>query len=98
MAGRERSGFAASSRRPLSRVRLDPDPRRQAAGAARVVAGLARAWARGRCVLPPAAHDRAVAFLSHLPQIVAWALARAAARRPRGARGTCASPVPGSAT
>src|SRR6266496_6806112 len=27
-----------------------------------------------------AVHDRAVAFLSHLPQVVAWALAGAAAR------------------
>ena len=52
-----------------------PAGRRAAAAAARA---RPRRSARGRCVMAPAEHDRAVAFLSHVPQLVAWALADAA--------------------
>jgi prephenate dehydrogenase len=81
MTGAERGGFAASradlyagrpyllvpgaaSRRALARVRALA----RAAGARPVVALDARE------------HDRVVAFLSHVPQLVAWALADAAGK------------------
>jgi prephenate dehydrogenase len=84
MAGRERSGFAASDR-DLFRGRpwaLTPAPD---AGALGVVRRLVRAAGARPVVVAPAEHDRVVAFLSHLPQLVSWALLRAA-RRDRVAR------------
>jgi prephenate dehydrogenase len=44
--------------------------------------------------LTPAQHDRAVAFVSHLPQLVAWALADAArSGRARAPLGRLAGPA-----
>jgi len=74
LAGTERSGFDASSA-TLFEGRywiLAPGPGTERA--ARVVAGLARAVGARPVRLRPAEHDRVVAFLSHLPQLVAWAL------------------------
>lgn len=82
MAGSERSGFGASSA-GLFRGRawiLTPVTRRPEAQ--RRVADLARAVGARPVRMDAAAHDRAVAFLSHLPQIVAWSLAAAARRDP----------------
>jgi prephenate dehydrogenase len=80
MAGRERSGFAASSPdlfRGRAWVLVYPDG---AAAEARVVARMARALGARVKRMDAAAHDRAVAFVSHLPQLVAWALREAAGR------------------
>jgi prephenate dehydrogenase len=77
MAGTEGAGFPASTP-DLFRGRpwiLSParDPR-----ASRRVRALVRAVGARPVEMEPAAHDRAVAFLSHVPQLVAWALAAAA--------------------
>ena len=79
MAGTERSGFAASSPRPLPRPSLDPHAlgRRASRGARRSLPRSCRGRARP-LVMPAADHDRAVAFLSHAPQIVSWAILAAA--------------------
>jgi prephenate dehydrogenase len=73
MAGNEGAGFAASSPdlflgRPWV---LSPaaDPR-----ALRPVRAIVRAVGARPVLVEPAEHDRAVAFLSHVPQLVAWAL------------------------
>lgn len=80
MAGSEDSGFAASSAdlfrgRPWILV-----PERAAEAPARVVATLARALGARLARMSAAEHDRTVAFLSHVPQIVSWALLEAALR------------------
>jgi prephenate dehydrogenase len=86
LAGTERSGFEASSA-SLFQGRswiLTPGPgARRAAG---VVASLVRAVGARPVRLAPADHDRAVAFLSHLPQLVSWALMDAVGADPAGAR------------
>lgn len=75
MAGSERSGFGASraglfAGRPwLLTPGPDVDPH-----ALRRVRALVRAVGAKPMRLGAAEHDRALAFLSHLPQIVAWAL------------------------
>lgn len=81
MAGRERGGFASShaelfSGRPWL-LTASSDRR-----SVEKVAALVRSIGARPVVIPAAEHDRAVAFLSHLPQIVAWGLARCAARDP----------------
>jgi prephenate dehydrogenase len=76
MAGRERSGFAASSADLFRGCPWVLTP--SAAGARRVVARIARDVGAHPVVVPEGAHDRAIAYLSHLPQIVSWALAAAA--------------------
>ena len=79
MAGREASGFAAS-RPDLFRGRwwiLTPEAGTTPA-ALRAVRALVRAAGARPVVMPAAEHDRAVAFLSHVPQVVAWALFGAA--------------------
>lgn len=79
MAGRERSGLAAALP-GLFRGRawaLTPGPH-CAARALRVVRGLVRAVGARPLALDAARHDRSVAFLSHLPQLMAWALEEAA--------------------
>jgi prephenate dehydrogenase len=79
MAGRERGGFAASDG-GLFRGRawiLTPG---RSARALEAVRGLVRAAGARPVVLRADAHDRAMAFLSHLPQVVAWALSEAARR------------------
>jgi prephenate dehydrogenase len=79
MAGREASGFSAS-RDDLFRERrwiLTPDAG-TAPAALRAARSLVRAVGARPVVMPPAEHDRVVAFLSHVPQMVAWALFGAA--------------------
>jgi prephenate dehydrogenase len=79
MAGRETSGFAAS-RPDLFRDRwwiLTPDSG-FAPAALRTVRALVRAAGARPIVMKPAEHDRAVAYLSHVPQVLAWALLAAA--------------------
>ena len=79
MAGREASGFAAS-KPDLFRERrwiLTPDAD-TAPGAVRALRALVRAVGARPVLMPPAEHDRVVAFLSHVPQVVAWALFGAA--------------------
>ena len=93
MAGRERSGFAAS----------DPDlfrgrPWILTPARSRPASGRVRAMVRDVGALPvrltPAQHDRAVAFVSHLPQLVAWALADVArSGRARAPLGRLAGPA-----
>jgi prephenate dehydrogenase len=78
MAGRERSGFAASTA-SLFRARpwiLTPakDPL-----AARTLRALIRRVGARPVELAAANHDRLVALLSHVPQIVSWALFQTAA-------------------
>jgi prephenate dehydrogenase len=93
MAGRERSGFAAS-RAELFRGRpwvLAPGASRRAQ---RLVRRIVRDAGARPVVVAPAEHDRAVAFLSHLPQLVAWALRDAVARDPvAGRRSALAGPA-----
>ncbi len=78
MAGRERSGFAASDPQLFEGHPwiLTPDGARPQAVAA--VRRLARAVGARLRTMTPGEHDRAVAFLSHVPQLVAWAIAGAA--------------------
>jgi prephenate dehydrogenase len=79
MAGREASGFAASAP-DLFHGRwwiLTPDSGTTPT-ALRAVRALVRAAGARPVVMTPAEHDRAVAFLSHVPQVVAWALFGAA--------------------
>ena len=79
MAGREASGFAASRADLFEGCRwiLTPDPD-AAPGALRMVRRLVRAAGARAVVMTPAEHDRVVAFLSHVPQVLAWALLDAA--------------------
>jgi prephenate dehydrogenase len=74
MAGTERSGFAASSARlfqgrPWILVTDGASP-----GAVSRVRALVRAVGARPVVMTAAEHDRTMAFLSHLPQVMAWAL------------------------
>jgi prephenate dehydrogenase len=85
MAGRARGGFAASDAE-LFRDRpwlltVSADQR-----AVKTVAALVRSIGARPVVLGAAEHDRVVAFLSHLPQIVAWGLARCAVGDPVAGR------------
>ena len=83
MAGSERSGFQASSA-DLFRDRpwiLTP-VRRTSRRALSVVLSLIRAAGARPRRLAPGAHDRTVAFLSHVPQVLAWALLGATRRDP----------------
>ena len=87
LAGTERSGFAASSARLFAARSwvLTPAPGTSEA-AIRSVARLARVTGARPLRLAPAEHDRAVALLSHVPQLVAWALLDAVRSDPMGAR------------
>ena len=79
MAGNERSGFASSSP-DLFRGRswiLCPG-RRASPRAVASVRRLARAAGARPLRMSAAEHDRTVAFLSHAPQLVSWALLDAA--------------------
>jgi prephenate dehydrogenase len=79
MAGRERSGFAASSADLFHGRRwiLTPGPDTDAR-ALRAVRAIVRTVGGRPLVLDAREHDRVVAFLSHVPQLVAWALRSAA--------------------
>ena len=86
MAGNEGSGFAASSP-DLFRGRTWVLVHERTADAqARVVATLVRALGARVKRMSAGEHDRAVAFVSHVPQIVSWALLDAARRDPVAAR------------
>jgi len=82
VAGNEGRGFAAS-RSDLFRARawiLTPE---DAEGSAvRAVRSLVRATGARPVAMTAREHDRVLAFLSHVPQIVAWALQAAALRDP----------------
>jgi prephenate dehydrogenase len=84
MAGTEKHGFSASTRRLFQDaawwVVPGPEPR-----ANRLVRRLVRAVGARPVTTSAPTHDRTMAFLSHLPQVVAWAL-RDAARRDAVAR------------
>jgi prephenate dehydrogenase len=77
MAGTERRGFGASSaglfRGAAWWLVPAPDPR-----ATRLVRALVRAAGARPIATDAATHDRTMAFLSHVPQVVAWALLEAA--------------------
>jgi prephenate dehydrogenase len=79
VAGNEGSGFAASSPdlfRGRAWVLMRPSG---AAGDRARVAALARAVGARPVSLRPDEHDRTLAFLSHAPQVLAWALFEATA-------------------
>jgi prephenate dehydrogenase len=79
MAGREKSGFAASKADLFEGRRWILTPEAGTAPASlRAVRALVRAVGARPAVMSPAEHDRVVAFLSHVPQVVAWALVGAA--------------------
>jgi prephenate dehydrogenase len=78
MAGTEGSGFAAGHAGLFQDRPWLLTPQGSDARAVRVVERLARAVGARPVVLRPEAHDRVVAFLSHVPQLTAWALAAAA--------------------
>jgi prephenate dehydrogenase len=84
MAGTEKRGFAASSARLFEGATWWVVPSRDAR-ANRIVRSLVRATGARPVTIDAASHDRAMAFLSHVPQVVAWAL-RDAARRDAVAR------------
>jgi prephenate dehydrogenase len=86
LAGTEQSGFAASSARLFAGRAWVLTPGSGHPRAARVVARLARDAGATPIRLRPAEHDRAVAFLSHLPQLVSWALLDALRSDPIAAR------------
>lgn len=91
MAGGERAGFAASSA-DLFRGRpwiLTPEPRRRPPA---LLLRLIRTVGARAVRIAPTSHDRAVAAVSHVPQLVSWALLEAAradseARRHLGVAG-----------
>jgi prephenate dehydrogenase len=77
MAGTEKRGFAASSPALFRGAAWWIVPGRDRR-ATRVVRALVRATGARPIPVDAAAHDRAMAFLSHVPQVVAWALLEAA--------------------
>jgi prephenate dehydrogenase len=86
IAGSEASGFGASSEvlfRGHAWVLTSPAD----ASALRLVRRLVRATGARPFLLEAAEHDRTLAFLSHVPQIVSWALFEAANRDPVARRG-----------
>lgn len=93
MAGRERSGFGASHA-SLFRGRpwiLTPTGSRRAR---RVIRRIVLDAGARPVALSAAEHDRAMAFLSHLPQLVSWALLDAVRRDAvAGARLSLAGPA-----
>jgi prephenate dehydrogenase len=74
MAGNERSGFAASQRGLFRRRTWILVPTSNAARPLAAVRRLVRAVGGRPVEMSAAAHDRVVAFLSHAPQVLAWAL------------------------
>ena len=77
MAGSEKRGFAASSA-TLFRGRPWWIVPGRNARATRVVRALVRATGARPITIDAATHDRAMAFLSHGPQVVSWAILDAA--------------------
>jgi prephenate dehydrogenase len=80
MAGRERSGLAASDPRLFADRPWILTPVRAAAADVALLTRLVRAVGARPVTMTPREHDRAMAFLSHVPQLVAWALLDAARR------------------
>ena len=77
MAGSAARRLRRLGRGAFRRARLGAHAGARAAPPRRLLALIRDLGARPM-VMTPAEHDRAVAFLSHVPQIVAWALADAA--------------------
>jgi prephenate dehydrogenase len=82
VAGNERSGFAASSPDLFRGRAWVLTPATAASGDRARVAALARAVGARPVRLLPDEHDRTLAFLSHAPQVMAWALFEAAGADP----------------
>jgi prephenate dehydrogenase len=82
IAGNEGRGFAASSADLFRGRAWVLTPEGAMPDAVRRVREIARAAGARPVTLGAGAHDRALAFLSHLPQVVAWALAAAAEADP----------------
>ena len=89
MAGTEKRGFAASSADLFRGAPWWIVPAREER-ATRLVRAVVRATLARPITTDAATHDRAMAFLSHAPQVVAWALLEAA----RGDRRGRATPAP----
>ncbi len=81
MAGSEKRGFAASSPTLFRDAAWWLVPARDAR-ATRLVRALVRATGARPLTTDAAAHDRAMAFLSHAPQVVSWAILDAARADP----------------
>jgi prephenate dehydrogenase len=81
MAGNERRGFGASSADLFRDAAWWLVPASEA-GATRLVRTLVRAVGAQPRTIDAAAHDRVVAFLSHVPQLTSWALLEAARADP----------------
>ena len=90
MAGTEKRGFAASSAGLFRGAPWWIVPAREER-ATRLVRAVVRATLARPITTDAATHDRAMAFLSHAPQVVAWALLEAA----RGDAVAAAAPAPG---
>jgi prephenate dehydrogenase len=86
IAGSEGSGFDASSATLFRGHAWVLTPSADA-DALRLVHRLVRAVGAQPFLLDAAEHDRTLAFLSHVPQIVSWALYEAAVRDPVARRG-----------
>lgn len=86
MAGSERSGFAAARADLFAGATVVVTPTDAAEPrAVKTVAAFWEALGARVVLLDPDAHDRAVAAISHVPHLVAWALADAVARTEPGA-------------
>jgi prephenate dehydrogenase len=80
MAGSERSGLAASDARLFRGRPWVLTPVRASAREVALLRRIARAMGARPVAMSAEEHDRAVAFLSHVPQLAAWALLDAARR------------------
>jgi prephenate dehydrogenase len=78
MAGSERSGFAASRPDLFEGHSWILTPAESSARAVSTVRRLAQSVGARVRTMRPDDHDGSVAFLSHLPQVVSWAIDRAA--------------------
>jgi prephenate dehydrogenase len=78
MTGSERSGFAASDADLFRGRPWILTPVRAAAADMALLRRMVAAAGARPVTMTPAQHDRAVAFLSHVPQLAAWALRDAA--------------------
>jgi prephenate dehydrogenase len=81
MAGSEKRGFAASSAALFQGRPWWIVPARDSR-ATRIVRELVRAAGARPITTDPATHDRTMAFLSHGPQVVSWAILDAARKDP----------------
>ena len=81
MAGSERSGYAIAREDLFDGATVIVTPTETAdPDAVKTVVGFWEATGARVTTMDPATHDRAVAAISHLPHVVAWALVDAAAR------------------